>query len=492
MVSDDNRIDVAVSDDPIQPVGVAGRVGTPAGMTSLQPILFVTSRMVNRFSMRTTIRFISAMLLLALGERGACAYAQQLCYGYDETGQLIAVVNQQGQTIIYDYDAVGNMVDIRRNDAAGPVAITFVSPTTAAGGAQIQLLGIGFSSDPSQNDVTIGGVSATVLSANSCSLTAIVPPEALAGPGSIQVTTPAGSATYAGSVTVGLGLIVSPSPVDAALNQSIGFFATVTGTTDQRVTWSVNGVAGGDSTNGTITAAGLYTAPAAVPPGVNVTVQAASVGLPSVTGQATVTIVTAANVYASTAVSVMFGAPPPESVLAPPTSVQFGPLPPGGANAAPVSVQFDAAPPSLSVAASPVSVQFGPLSPGGADAAPVSVAFGPLPGGVVHAAPVSVANAAVIDSIAPSAAALGANVGVHLAGTNFTGATALAFLFNGAPDSQLSATNIVVSPDGTQLAGSVMVGASAALGTHVVVVQTSGGISALRSTGNNIFTVTAH
>ncbi|HXQ22783.1 MAG TPA: IPT/TIG domain-containing protein [Candidatus Acidoferrales bacterium] len=400
------------------------------------------------------------------------ASAQQTCYGYDETGRLVAAVNAQGQTIIYDHDAVGNIVDVRRNDATGPVAITFVTPATAVGGAQIVLLGVGFSSDATQDHVTIGGVAATVTAANTCSVTAIVPPGALAGPGSIQITTPSGSATYTGSFSLGVAVLVSPSTAEAVINQPLGFAATVAGATDQRVTWSVNGVAGGDATHGTIAPTGLYTAPAAVPTVTSVTVQATSVGSPGVRGQATVTIVSAPTGYANAAVSVM-----------------FGPLPPGGASAAPVSVAFDAAPPPLSVVALPVSVQFGALSAGGAEAAPVSVSFGALPGHVVQALPVSVANAAVISNVAPSSAARGAMVSVTLSGVNFTGATALAFLVDGAPDSHVTAANIAIGAGGTQLTANVAVDASALLGSHVVVVQTASGPSALESTGTNGFTV---
>lgn len=417
------------------------------------------------------------------------ARAQQTCYGYDETGQLVAAVNAQGQTIIYDYDAVGNITDVRRNDVTAPVALTFVTPTTATGGSQIVLLGTGFSSDASQDHVTIGGVAATVTAANTCSLTVTVPPSALAGPGSIQVTTPSGSATYTGSFSLGIAVLVSPSTAEVVIDQTIGFFATVTGTTDQRVTWRVNGIAGGDATHGTITASGLYTAPAVIPPAVNVTIQATSVAVPSVMGQATVSIVASANHYASAVVSVMFGAPPPLSVVALPVSVQFGPLSPGGANAAPVSVRFGAAPPPLSVVALPVSVQFGALSAGGASAAPVSVAFGPLPGNVVQAPAVSVANAAVISTVAPSSAARGTTFGMTLTGVNFTGATALAFLVDGAPDSHIAAANIVVGAGGTQLTANVSIDGSALLGSHVVVEQTASGTSGVESTGTNGFTV---
>ena len=58
---------------------------------------------------------------------------------------------------------------------------------------------------------------------------------------------------------------VTPSPVNVRVGSSQQFAANVTGTTNSAVTWSVNNVAGGNSTNGTITSSGNYTAPAVLP-----------------------------------------------------------------------------------------------------------------------------------------------------------------------------------------------------------------------------------
>jgi len=49
------------------------------------------------------------------------------------------------------------------------------------------------------------------------------------------------------------------------ITQTQQFTATVSNATDMSVTWSVNGIAGGDSNVGTISDGGLYTAPAKVP-----------------------------------------------------------------------------------------------------------------------------------------------------------------------------------------------------------------------------------
>jgi hypothetical protein len=97
----------------------------------------------------------------------------------------------------------------------------------------------------------------------------------------------------AGTVSV----TVTPNPVSVPAGRSQPFSATVTNSSTQTVTWSVIG-------GGSITSAGVYTAPASVPSGA-VTVQATSMTSPAVTGTATVTVT---------------NPPPPVSVTISPTS----------------------------------------------------------------------------------------------------------------------------------------------------------------------------
>src|SRR5882762_6093338 len=74
-----------------------------------------------------------------------------------------------------------------------------------------------------------------------------------------------------------------PAPIDvsvapaAASVQAGGtqtFTATVTNTTNKAVTWRVNGMTGGNTSVGTISTTGVYTAPATVPSPAIVTVTA--------------------------------------------------------------------------------------------------------------------------------------------------------------------------------------------------------------------------
>ena len=54
---------------------------------------------------------------------------------------------------------------------------------------------------------------------------------------------------------------VSPTSVTLNLDLTQQFNATVTNATNSAVTWQVDGVAGGNTTVGTISASGLYTPP---------------------------------------------------------------------------------------------------------------------------------------------------------------------------------------------------------------------------------------
>src|SRR5271154_5436136 len=60
-------------------------------------------------------------------------------------------------------------------------------------------------------------------------------------------------------------IAISPSYTTVGVNGTVQYTATVTGLTNKTVTWSVVGVKGGNSTYGTITVGGLYTAPAKIP-----------------------------------------------------------------------------------------------------------------------------------------------------------------------------------------------------------------------------------
>lgn len=84
---------------------------------------------------------------------------------------------------------------------------------------------------------------------------------------------------------------VSPSSASTVVNTQKQFTATVTGNSNQAVTWDVNGVVGGNGTVGFIDSiSGLYTAPLVVPSPATVTIHARSNVVSEAIGSATVTI----------------------------------------------------------------------------------------------------------------------------------------------------------------------------------------------------------
>ncbi len=103
------------------------------------------------------------------------------------------------------------------------------------------------------------------------------------------------------SVTV----TVSSSSSSVLLGNTQQFTATVMGISNTEVTWSVNGVSGGNSTVGTISSAGLYTAPQDLTNPSNVTIKATSQANSSASGNAVLTITSDITVSVATNPSAM-------------------------------------------------------------------------------------------------------------------------------------------------------------------------------------------
>ena len=104
-------------------------------------------------------------------------------YFYDDTGQLIKVVDSTGVVIEYVYDAVGNMLQVKRSTAT-PGVLTIFSFTPQQGGplTTVTISGQGFSTRLAANTVLFNGVAGTVLSATATSLMVSVPNSATSGP----------------------------------------------------------------------------------------------------------------------------------------------------------------------------------------------------------------------------------------------------------------------------------------------------------------------
>jgi len=115
----------------------------------------------------------------------------------------------------------------------------------------------------------------------------------------VAVLAAAGLAACTSTSANPISVMVSPASASVPAGQTAQFTATVNNTSNPAVTWRVNGVAGGNSTVGTISTSGLYTAPATVPSPAPVTVTAVSQADTSRSGSAAVTITPAQPVSVS-------------------------------------------------------------------------------------------------------------------------------------------------------------------------------------------------
>ncbi len=403
-----------------------------------------------------SLTLLAALLVLALA--ASSASAQEIRYLYDDLGRLVGVVDQQGNAAEYVYDAVGNILQIKRFtvDPAAAVAITLVSPNRGTVGTTVQIFGRGFSATPGQNQVAFNGVAAPVLAASTGSLTTQVPAGATTG--FITVTTPLGTATSPEPFTVLQGFAVVPTQADVALGGALGFQATLDGTPTTAVTWRVNGTVGGTAQQGTITPGGAYTAPPAPPPVQPVLIEAVLTADPTRVATATVRVVGQAAGLTS----------------APPVTV-------GSAAAAPAQA-----------AAGPVTV--GVSQPTGAQAVsgPVTVGVTAAQGAQALSGPVSVTGSPVVTAVTPASGAPGSTaLGVTVTGANLQGASAIQWLLNGLPDATLTASALTPAPDGTTVTFTLTISASAPLGPRVLRVITPQGTSTNFDLGTNLFTVTS-
>jgi uncharacterized protein (DUF1800 family) len=195
----------------------------------------------------------------------------------------------------------------------------------------------------------------------------------------------------------GVAVMVAPATAMVRTGNQQAFTVMVTGALNLSVTWTVNGVAGGNSTTGTIAADGTYTAPLTLPTPNTVTVTATSVEDPTRSSSATVTLENALPVISSVApttftagtqfemtvngtgftpgsivkfgavsLSTTFIAPTQLIAVGTPTLAQVGTVPvtvvnpdPGGSTSAPFNVQVVGPNSNITVTVSPKTATLG-------------------------------------------------------------------------------------------------------------------------------------
>src|SRR5208282_5867444 len=159
--------------------------------------------------------------------------------------------------------------------AVGNISLTPASATIAPGGTQQFTATIqGFSNAAINWSVNkVSGGNSTV---GTISSSGLYTAPAQTGTYTIVATSAADSSvTASATVTVSSTITISPSAANVAAGTTQQFTATVPGVPNASVTWAVDQIVGGNATVGTISATGLYTAPAAVG---NHTITATSTG----------------------------------------------------------------------------------------------------------------------------------------------------------------------------------------------------------------------
>jgi hypothetical protein len=137
---------------------------------------------------------------------------------------------------------------------------------------------------------TVDQISGGNSAVGTISATGLYTAPATVGSHTVAVSVASTPATAATPITV-FALSISPTSATAAPSGTKQFSATVQGLTNAAVTWSVDGIAGGNSTVGTVSSVGLYTAPAALG---QHTIAASPLANPSANAPATLTVINVA------------------------------------------------------------------------------------------------------------------------------------------------------------------------------------------------------
>jgi YD repeat-containing protein len=403
---------------------------------------------------RAVCLFASLLLLLGLSPP---VFAQAITYEYDALGRLILVSAPEG-IARYEYDAVGNITRIRSGryaDTPDPVAILMLNPTTGPIGTEVHLYGKGFSPTPGNNQVAFNGTPATVTAATANRLVTTVPPGATTG--SVTLTTPQGSAVSPEPFTVLGSFVVIPPEATVVLGKAVRFQATLDAVPTPEVTWQVEGIPAGNGAFGTISADGLYTAPANPSPVEPLRVQAIRTSDSTQTATARVMLVPASG----------------GSAVA--TRLSVGPPVPPSSEARLIGGPLSVGPPAPAATASPLA------------ASPLSVAppVAALTASPLAAHAVSVSALPVLTGVSPTTGARGTSVLVTLTGVGLAGATGLTVLKDGAVDSTVTVSDLTAAPDGTQATATLTIASGAVLGDRILRITAAGASSTALGTGGN-------
>ena len=188
-----------------------------------------------------------------------------------------------------------------------PVTVTVTPASTsveANGGTQTFTATVGNTLNSTVtwqvNGVTGGNTTVGTISAGGV----YTAPAAVPSPATVTVTAVAAadtskSASAQVTITPMITVAVTPGTATVAVSAAQMFTATVANATSTAVNWQVNGIAGGNTSVGTISSSGMYTAPMAVPSPATVTLTAISAADAARSGSAQITISPPASTVSS-------------------------------------------------------------------------------------------------------------------------------------------------------------------------------------------------
>src|SRR3569833_417971 len=199
--------------------------------------------------------------------------------------------------------------------ALRPIAAVSV-PATVSAGQNVTLAGTGSAAACGHNVVAyawtnVGAATNPIQNANTATATVVAPATGSftvrltvtddAGrtdTADVVVSTTSATTTAPSNANSGkcpqaampVAVTVTPATATVQTGAMKTFMAAVANTSNMAVTWSVNDVAGGNSTVGMISTAGVYTAPSTVPSPTTVTIKATSAADTTKSASATVTV----------------------------------------------------------------------------------------------------------------------------------------------------------------------------------------------------------
>jgi hypothetical protein len=220
---------------------------------------------------------------------------------------IVGTINANGQYLPPTSVPNPGVVTVRATSVSAPASsgsasvtilpypnITSVSPSSIpAGNFTLTVDGVGFISG-SVVSFDGGPLATTFVSPARLTATGTAPVAKSAVP--VSVSTPDGEYSNTVLVTVTapapppVSITISPTTAIVRVRSTRQFSATVQGSSNTGTIWKVNGIVGGNSTVGTISQSGRYTAPGSVPQPATVTVSVTPAADQTKTAPASVTV----------------------------------------------------------------------------------------------------------------------------------------------------------------------------------------------------------